>query len=102
MEYLILSWRDVYNLTLQLSERIVVSGFKPDVIVHINVDAMALEGKVKNKREFEYHQDVERTCALFMGIATGSGIKLIHCGLDGVRKAADELYDLLKNLMVKK
>ena len=35
MEYLILSWRDVYNLTLQLSERIVVSGFKPDVIVGI-------------------------------------------------------------------
>lgn len=35
MEYLILSWRDVYNLTLQLSERIVASGFKPDVIVGI-------------------------------------------------------------------
>ncbi|MFW9808719.1 MAG: phosphoribosyltransferase [Candidatus Thorarchaeota archaeon] len=35
MEYLILSWSDVYNLTLQLSERIVVSGFKPDVIVGI-------------------------------------------------------------------
>lgn len=35
MEYLILSWRDVYNLTLQLSERIVDSGFKPDVIVGI-------------------------------------------------------------------
>lgn len=35
MEYLILSWRDVYNLTLQISERIVASGFKPDVIVGI-------------------------------------------------------------------
>ncbi|TFG09934.1 phosphoribosyltransferase [Candidatus Thorarchaeota archaeon] len=35
MEYLILSWQDVYNLTLQLSERIVDSGFKPDVIVGI-------------------------------------------------------------------
>ncbi|MFW9792877.1 MAG: phosphoribosyltransferase [Candidatus Thorarchaeota archaeon] len=35
MDYLILSWRDVYNLTLQLSERIVASGFKPDVIVGI-------------------------------------------------------------------
>lgn len=35
MDYLILSWRDVYNLTLQLSERIVTSGFKPDVIVGI-------------------------------------------------------------------
>ncbi len=35
MEYLILSWRDVYNLTLQISEKIVDSGFKPDVIVGI-------------------------------------------------------------------
>jgi len=35
MEYLILSWSDVYNLTLQLSERIVESGFKPDIIVGI-------------------------------------------------------------------
>lgn len=35
MDYLILSWRDVYNLTLQLSERIVNSGFIPDVIVGI-------------------------------------------------------------------
>ncbi|MHA1636210.1 MAG: phosphoribosyltransferase [Candidatus Thorarchaeota archaeon] len=35
MDYLILSWRDVYNLTLQLSERIVSSGFVPDIIVGI-------------------------------------------------------------------
>ncbi|MFO7836404.1 MAG: phosphoribosyltransferase [Candidatus Thorarchaeota archaeon] len=35
MEYLILSWEEVYNLTLQLSERIVDSDFKPDVIVGI-------------------------------------------------------------------
>lgn len=35
MEYLILSWLDVYNLTLQLSEKIVSSGFKPNVIVGI-------------------------------------------------------------------
>ena len=35
MDYLILSWQDVYNLTLQLSERIVNSGFAPDVIVGI-------------------------------------------------------------------
>jgi hypoxanthine phosphoribosyltransferase len=35
MDYLILSWSDVYNLTLQLSERIVNSGFIPDVIVGI-------------------------------------------------------------------
>jgi len=35
MDYLILSCRDVYNLTLQLSERIVSSGFVPDIIVGI-------------------------------------------------------------------
>jgi uncharacterized protein len=35
MDYLILSWSDVYNLTLQLSERIYSSGFKPDIIVGI-------------------------------------------------------------------
>jgi hypoxanthine phosphoribosyltransferase len=35
MDYLILSWQDVYNLTLQLSERIVCSEFVPDVIVGI-------------------------------------------------------------------
>lgn len=35
MDYLILSWQEVYNLTLQLSERIVSSGFKPDIIVGI-------------------------------------------------------------------
>lgn len=35
MDYLILSWQEVYTLTLQLSERIVSSGFKPDIIVGI-------------------------------------------------------------------
>ena len=35
MDYLILSWQEVYNLTLQLSEKIVASGFKPDIIVGI-------------------------------------------------------------------
>ena len=35
MNYLILSWQDVYNLTLRLSERIVKSGFVPDIIVGI-------------------------------------------------------------------
>lgn len=35
MDYLILSWRDVYTHCLQLSERIVNSGFIPDVIVGI-------------------------------------------------------------------
>jgi hypoxanthine phosphoribosyltransferase len=35
MEYLIFSFKDIYNLTLQLSERIVKSGYKPDIIVGI-------------------------------------------------------------------
>jgi len=35
MDYLILNWSDVMNLTLRLSERIVASGFTPDIIVGI-------------------------------------------------------------------
>ena len=35
MEYLILGWEDIYNLTLQLSERVVSSGYEPNVIVGI-------------------------------------------------------------------
>ncbi|MCF2137428.1 MAG: phosphoribosyltransferase [Candidatus Thorarchaeota archaeon] len=35
MEYLILGWQDIYNLTLQLSERIVESEYEPNVIVGI-------------------------------------------------------------------
>ncbi len=35
MEYLILSWEEVYNLTLQLSERIVDSGYELDILVGI-------------------------------------------------------------------
>jgi len=35
MEYIILGWDDIYNLTLQLSERVVESGFEPNVIIGI-------------------------------------------------------------------
>ncbi|MHA1959093.1 MAG: phosphoribosyltransferase [Candidatus Thorarchaeota archaeon] len=35
MEYEILSWDDVYTLTLQISERIVDSGYRPNIIVGI-------------------------------------------------------------------
>ena len=35
MEYHLLTWHDIYDLTLQLSETIVMSGFKPDLIVGI-------------------------------------------------------------------
>jgi hypoxanthine phosphoribosyltransferase len=35
MEYEMISWNDIYNLTLRLSERIVESGFSPDVIIGI-------------------------------------------------------------------
>lgn len=35
IQFKIFSWNDVYNLTLQLSERIVKSGYKPDIIVGI-------------------------------------------------------------------
>jgi hypoxanthine phosphoribosyltransferase len=35
MEYIIYSWSQIYNLTLRLSEQIVKSGFKPEIIVGI-------------------------------------------------------------------
>ena len=35
MEYEMISWGDIYNLTLRLSERIVDSGYRPDLIVGI-------------------------------------------------------------------
>ena len=35
MEYEIFSWAQIYNLTLRLSEQIVKSGFKPEIIVGI-------------------------------------------------------------------
>ncbi|TXT53978.1 MAG: hypothetical protein BAJATHORv1_100063 [Candidatus Thorarchaeota archaeon] len=35
MDYLIISWEEVYNLTLRLSEQVANSGFKPNVIVGI-------------------------------------------------------------------
>ncbi|MHA1712974.1 MAG: phosphoribosyltransferase [Candidatus Ranarchaeia archaeon] len=35
MDYCILSWDEIYNMTLRLSERIVMSDFRPDIIVGI-------------------------------------------------------------------
>ena len=35
MQYRILSWEEIYNATLRLSERIAASGFEPEVIVGI-------------------------------------------------------------------
>jgi len=82
--------------------REVVETFSPDMIVSISVDPVALEGKLDNKDEFIKWQDVERSYAITLGAIAGSGMKLIHCRLDESRKAADELYGLLKNLVVDK
>ncbi|MBW2109674.1 MAG: AAA family ATPase [Candidatus Aenigmarchaeota archaeon] len=80
----------------------VMEVLKPDIIVHIAVDPLALEGKIDNQESFRMHQSAERVVALSMAAASGAGVKIISCGIDESRKASDELYDLLKNLVVKK
>jgi adenylate kinase len=82
--------------------REIMEALKPDLMAHIDVDPRALEGKIVNRKEFEDHQDFERSYSLLLCTSTGYGMKIIHCGFDESRKAADELYALLKNLMVKK
>lgn len=114
MEYLILSWRDVYNLTLQLSERIVVSGFKPDVIVgiarggwipaRILSDVLYME-TLQNIR-IEYYSDVgakgkePRITQPLTGSMEGKSVLLI----DEVADTGDTLnhaIEHVKNLGVK-
>ncbi|UCD02758.1 MAG: AAA family ATPase [Candidatus Aenigmatarchaeota archaeon] len=75
--------------------------FKPDFVVHIDVHPLAVEAKIKNPKEFEYHQELERTCAILIGGYSGCAFKFIDAGIDGAREAANELYGLLKGMMVK-
>ncbi|MHA1942797.1 MAG: phosphoribosyltransferase [Candidatus Thorarchaeota archaeon] len=108
MEYLILSWRDVYNLTLQLSERIVVSGFKPDVIVgiarggwipaRILSDVLYME-TLQNIR-IEYYSDVgakgkePRITQPLTGSMDGKNVLLI----DEVADTGDTLHHAIEHV----
>jgi adenylate kinase len=79
-----------------------VKAFRPDIMVHISVDPLAIEGKTVNVDEFKDHQSFEKTYALLLCASAGCGLKVIHCALDGARDAADELIALLKGTMVGK
>jgi adenylate kinase len=81
--------------------RALIDSFKPDVIVNIEVDPLALEGKLKDPDEFVLHQQVEKYLALSFGAYAGSGIKLLRTGIDGAREAGDELYQTLKDVVSK-
>ncbi len=82
--------------------RDVIDTFNPDFLVHIHVDPLALAGKLDNRKEFDEHQDIENSCAVLIGAYAGCGIKIIRSGVDGTRESADELYGILKELMVDK
>jgi adenylate kinase len=77
-----------------------VKAFKPDIMVHISVDPMALEDSGVNPDEFRDHQALEKTYALLLCASAGCGLKVIHCALEGSRGAAEELIGLLKGIMV--
>jgi adenylate kinase len=77
-----------------------VKAFRPDIMVHISLDPLALEGKEKDPQGFLDHQALEKAYALFLCAYAGCGLKVIHCGIEGAREAAGELIDLLKNTMV--
>lgn len=76
--------------------------FKPDIIVHVEVDPAALGGKLKDRDDFVQHQSLEKSCALFFGAWAGSVIKIIQTGIEGPRQGADELYELLRDVLVVK
>ncbi|MFW9767457.1 MAG: phosphoribosyltransferase [Candidatus Thorarchaeota archaeon] len=108
MDYLILNWSDVYNLTLQLSERIVESGFKPDIIVgiarggwipaRILSDVLYMDS-LHNIR-IEYYTDVgvkgkePRVTQPLTGSMNGKNVLLI----DEVADTGDTLYHAIEHI----
>ncbi len=76
--------------------------FRPDITVYIEVDPAALGDKVADRDDFMQHQSVERSCALFCGARSGSGIKIINAGVDGSRQGSVELHGLLHDVLVVK
>ena len=108
MDYLILSWQDVYNLTLQLSERIVASGFKPDIIVgiarggwipaRILSDVLYMES-LQNIR-IEYYTDVgvkgkePKITQPLMGSLEGQSVLIV----DEIADTGDGLYHAINHV----
>jgi hypoxanthine phosphoribosyltransferase len=108
MEYLILTWDDVYNLTLQLSERVVESGFKPDVVVGIArggwIPARVLSDvlyadSLQNIR-IEYYSDVgqkgrePKITQPITGSMEGKSVLLV----DEVADTGDSLYHAIEHV----
>ena len=108
MEYLILTWEDVYNLTLRLSERVVESGFKPDVVVGIArggwIPARVLSDvlyadSLQNIR-IEYYSDVgqkgrePKITQPITGSMEGKSILLV----DEVADTGDSLYHAIEHV----
>ncbi len=76
--------------------------FNPDFIVHIETDPLAPSGKIKDTEGFREHQSVERAFAIILACESGAGIRIIKSGVEGARKGSEELFALLKKLMVLK
>ncbi len=79
-----------------------LEALKPRLLIHIGVDPEALEGRLDDPKAFRDHQETEKAYSIMLCAASGCGIKTIRCGPDGARKASDELYALLKDILVKK
>ena len=108
MDYLILSWRDVYNLTLQLSERIVSSGFIPDIIVGIarggwipaRILSDVLYATTLENIRIEYYTDVgvrgkaPRITQPLSGSLEGKSILLV----DEVADTGDSLHHAIEHV----
>ncbi|MFW9966887.1 MAG: phosphoribosyltransferase [Candidatus Thorarchaeota archaeon] len=108
MDYLILTWDDVYNLTLRLSERVVESGFKPDVVVGIarggwipaRVLSDVLYADTLQNIRIEYYSDVgkkgrePRITQPITGSMEGKSILLV----DEVADTGDSLYHAIEHV----
>jgi len=107
MEYLILSWDEVYNLTLQLSERIVDSGFEPDSIVGIarggwipaRILSDVLYARTLQNIRIEYYTDVSahgrepRITQPISGSLEGKNLLLV----DEVADTGDSLFHAIEH-----
>ncbi|MFX0044699.1 MAG: phosphoribosyltransferase [Candidatus Hermodarchaeota archaeon] len=108
MDYLILTWEDVYNLTLRLSERIVKSGFKPDVIVGIarggwipaRILSDVLFAETLQNIRIEYYSDVgkrgrePKITQPITGTMEGKSILLV----DEVADTGDSLFHAIEHV----
>jgi hypoxanthine phosphoribosyltransferase len=108
MDYLILTWDDVYNLTLQLSERVVESGFKPDIVVGIarggwipaRILSDVLYADTLQNIRIEYYSDVgkkgrePKITQPITGSMEGKSILLV----DEVADTGDSLYHAIEHV----